>query len=218
MDRIRRADGSCISVFGCNTFFALQNAGLRAWVNASNSAFHGGSCDSPSDFQRLGFDLNYTLSSSTFSRRGIGTSSGAVIRIRSVKGVARIVGFDIRHVSTRIRFSSSRLVLKRSWRVSGMGQSTCRRLAGSSLVIPLRFADEHQRRRIPTNYLSAALARCGLRGGPVGVGFDQTGNQACLEHGGLQSFRGSTRHRRHRGIVRGPQFFNMDLSLSRRSS
>jgi len=38
MDRERLPNGSCISVFGCNTFFALQNAGLRAWVNAAEVA------------------------------------------------------------------------------------------------------------------------------------------------------------------------------------
>ncbi|HEV8145385.1 MAG TPA: carboxypeptidase-like regulatory domain-containing protein, partial [Bryobacteraceae bacterium] len=34
MDRLRLADGTCISSTGCNTFFALQSAGLTSWVNA----------------------------------------------------------------------------------------------------------------------------------------------------------------------------------------
>lgn len=41
-DRVRQPNGSCFSVYGGNTFFTRQNTGMLAWVNASNSAFHGG--------------------------------------------------------------------------------------------------------------------------------------------------------------------------------
>ena len=38
MDRDRGSPTArCISVFGCNTFFPLQNAGMRTWVNAGFS-------------------------------------------------------------------------------------------------------------------------------------------------------------------------------------
>jgi hypothetical protein len=42
MDRERQADGTCIAITGCNTFFANQNAGNIAWTNAGRSSFHGG--------------------------------------------------------------------------------------------------------------------------------------------------------------------------------
>ncbi len=65
MDRERLADGSCISVLGCNTFFALQNAGMRVWTNANNSSYHGGTMVLRRPLSNgWGFDFNYTLAHS----------------------------------------------------------------------------------------------------------------------------------------------------------
>src|SRR5205823_1411240 len=104
MDRVRLPDGSgtCAVVYGCNTFFALQNAGLKSWVNASNAAFHGGQLVIRRGVSSgWGFDFNYTLSHSIdiqSSAEGGAGSSGAVIQDTfSPKASRTSSDFDIRH-------------------------------------------------------------------------------------------------------------------------
>ena len=38
MDRQHQPNGQCLSLYGCNTFFALQAAGVTSYVNAGHAA------------------------------------------------------------------------------------------------------------------------------------------------------------------------------------
>ena len=83
MDRERLDDGSCISALGCNTFFALQNAGNVAWSNAGRSSFHAGQLTLRRAVSSCwGFDFNYTLSHSidlaSTAESAAGTGGGVI--------------------------------------------------------------------------------------------------------------------------------------------
>ncbi len=61
MDRLRQANGTCISVYGCNTFFANQAAGLTAWTNSGKSGYNGLQLVLRRPVSNgWGFDFNYT--------------------------------------------------------------------------------------------------------------------------------------------------------------
>ncbi len=64
MDRLRQSNGTCIAVYGCNTFFANQAAGLSAWTNAGKERLQrlAGGAAPPGD-QRLGLRLQLHLES-----------------------------------------------------------------------------------------------------------------------------------------------------------
>ena len=62
MDRLRQSNGTCISVYGCNTFFANQAAGLTAWTNSGKSGYNGLQLVLRRPVTNgWGFDFNYTL-------------------------------------------------------------------------------------------------------------------------------------------------------------
>src|SRR5262249_27010178 len=65
MDRIRQPGGGCLALYGCNTFFPLQNSGLEAFVNGGKSAYHAMTIVVRRAVSRgWGYDFNYTLSHS----------------------------------------------------------------------------------------------------------------------------------------------------------
>ena len=69
MDRLRQSNGQCISVYGCNTFFPLQNAGYTTYVNAGKAAFHGLQLVLRRQFSNgFGFDFNYTCRTRSTTR------------------------------------------------------------------------------------------------------------------------------------------------------
>ncbi|OYW07922.1 MAG: hypothetical protein B7X34_09880, partial [Acidobacteriia bacterium 12-62-4] len=98
-DRVRQPNGSCFSVFGCNTFFARQNAGMLAWVNASNPAFHGGELVLRRGVTNgWGFDFNYTFSKSMDIASGSESGGTSTIQDTFNPNASRSVSdFDIRH-------------------------------------------------------------------------------------------------------------------------
>ena len=228
MDRIRRSDGTCISRFGCNTFFALQNAGLRAWVNASNSAFHGGQLVVRRPINRgWGFDFNYTLSHSidiqSSAESGAGAGGAVIQDSFSPKASRASSDFDIRHnVSANsvveLPFGRSKAIFSNApdWANQIIGGWQLSSLVKFRSGLPLNISNGGV---YPTNYLSAALAvlRPGMDMPANGVGYDQTGNPSMFrDTGAYQSFMGQYPGTvGTRGILRGPQFFNMDLSISK---
>ncbi|MBY0373466.1 MAG: carboxypeptidase-like regulatory domain-containing protein, partial [Bryobacteraceae bacterium] len=94
--------GGCLSRLGCNTFFALQNAGLRAWTNAGNGAFHGGTLTFRRTVTRgFGFDFNYTLAHSidyaSAAESGAGNGGAALQDAFNPRAFRGASDFDIRH-------------------------------------------------------------------------------------------------------------------------
>ncbi len=230
MDRVRLPDGSgtCASVFGCNTFFALQNAGLKSWVNASNAAFHGGQLVVRRAVSSgWGFDFNYTLSHSIdiqSSAEGGAGASGAVIQDTfSPKASRTSSDFDIRHnVSAN---SVLELPVGKGKPLFGNLSGWANQIIGgwqvSSLLkyrsgLPLNITNGGI---FPTNYLSSALAvlRAGATMPVTGVGYDQTGTPSIFRSTtALSSFMGQYPGTVGvRNIVRGPGFFTTDLALTK---
>jgi hypothetical protein len=229
MDRIRQADGTCISVFGCNTFFALQNAGLKSWVNAGNSAFHGGQLVVRRPVSRgWGFDFNYTLSHAidieSSSESGAGASGAVIQDTFNPKASRNSSSFDIRHnVSANtvmeLPFGAGKPILAN---IPGWANQIVGGWQVSSLVkyrsgLPMSITNGGV---FPTNYLSAAVAV--LRGGQSmpanGLGYDQTGTPSLFRNtNAINAFMGQYPGTVGvRNIIRGPQFTNVDLSLSKK--
>jgi Carboxypeptidase regulatory-like domain len=81
MDRVRRPGGGCISSFGCNTFFPLQNSGLTAFVNAGKSAYHSMTIVLRRPISNgWGYDFNYTWSHGIDNGSASETSGGATLQ------------------------------------------------------------------------------------------------------------------------------------------
>ncbi|MEJ7604781.1 MAG: hypothetical protein WKF37_00560 [Bryobacteraceae bacterium] len=103
LDRLTSAKfPNCILVTGCNTVFPLQDAGLRTWMNAGFSNYHGGILTIRRALSSgFAFDINYTLShsidNSSASESGAG-NGGAVLQDSFDFGAFRgSSDFDIRH-------------------------------------------------------------------------------------------------------------------------
>jgi hypothetical protein len=98
MDRQRQANGQCLSLYGCNTFFALQSAGLTSYVNAGHSAFNGLQIVLRRAFSHgWGYDLNYTWSHSIDNSSGSEASIGSIQDSFNPNSFSGPSDFDIRH-------------------------------------------------------------------------------------------------------------------------
>lgn len=159
-------NGSCLSRLGCNTFYALQNAGMRAWTNAGNAAFHGGTFTFRRTVSKgFGFDFNYTLSHSidyaSAAEAGAGGGGAALQDAFHPKAFRGSSDFDIRHNITanglyELPFGKGQKFLSGSnsfvhQLVAGWQISTLMRYR-SGLPTVINFGDVW-----PTNYLNSAL-------------------------------------------------------------
>jgi hypothetical protein len=63
MDRIRQPNGTCVVIFGCNTFYPTQNSGVTTYTNAGKSAYHAMIVSLRRQVTHgWGYDFNYTWS------------------------------------------------------------------------------------------------------------------------------------------------------------
>lgn len=229
MDRERQADGSCISALGCNTFFALQNAGNIAWSNAGRSSFHAGQLVLRRPVTSgWGFDFNYTLSHSidlaSAAESAAGTSGGVIQDTFNPNSFRGSSDFDSRHNITanavvELPFGKGKSMLNSSssWvnQIVGGWQSTLLWRYRSGLPLNISSGGQY-----PTNYLSSALAivRPGATLPENGVGFNQSGNPSLFRTTNaatasfVQQYPGGTGTR---GIIRGAAMTNFDLSLGK---
>ena len=228
MDRIRRPDGTCLSLFGCNTFFALQNAGLRSWVNASNSAFHGGQLVLRRAVNNgWGFDFNYTLSHAidiqSAAEGGAGASGAVIQDTFNPKSSRASSDFDIRHnisanTVLELPFGSGRALLGNAsgWLNQIVGGWQLSSLAKYRSGFPYSIQNGGI---YPTNYLNQAIAvlRPGTPMPANGTGYDQTGAPSLFRNtNAYQSFMGQYPGTvGTRNIVRGPGFRTVDLSVTK---
>jgi len=102
MDRIRQSNGSCLSIYGCNTFFPLQNSGLTSYANAGKSSFHAATIVLRRAVSRgWGFDFNYTMGHSLDNGSASETSGGAALQDAFNPNAFRGPSdFDARHTVT----------------------------------------------------------------------------------------------------------------------
>lgn len=229
MDRERLADGSCISALGCNTFFALQNAGNIAWSNAGRSSFHGGQFVLRRAVSSgWGFDFNYTLSHSidlaSTAESASGTSGGVIQDTFNPNAFRGSSDFDARHNITanavvELPFGKGKPMLNGApgWvnQIAGGWQTTLLWRYRSGLPFNISAGGQY-----PTNYLNSALAivRPGAAMPDNGTGYNQNGNPSLFRTTNasaaafVQQYPGGTGLR---GILRGPGMSNFDLSLGK---
>ncbi len=229
MDRERLPDGSCIAITGCNTFFALQNAGNIAWSNAGNSSFHAGQLVlRRSVTNGWGFDFNYTLSHSidlaSVAESGAGTAGGVIQDTFNPRAFRGSSDFDSRHNITanavvELPFGKGKPFLNGSSsllnHIVGGWQSTLLWRFRSGLPLNITAGGQY-----PTNYLSSALAilKPGATMPENAVGFNQNGNPSLFRttnaasNSFVQQYPGGTGFR---GILRGSAMSNFDISLGK---
>jgi hypothetical protein len=224
MDRLRQADGTCISATGCNTFFPLQNAGLGTFTNAGKAAYNGLQIVLRKGFSNgWGFDLNYTWSHSIDNVGG--TESGGGASTQDAFNPSSYLGpsdFDIRHNLTA-NYVVEIPIGREKKLFSHMPKALNAVVGGwqiSSLVTirsgtPINITNSGV---YPTNYLNSSVAQ--LRPGatmPAGAAFDQTGTPSIFANtNAYQAFMGEYPGTTGtRGIVRHPPTYNTDLSVSK---
>jgi hypothetical protein len=225
MDRQRLADGTCISVYGCNTFFALQSAGLTSWVNAGKSAYHGAVIVLRRAFANgWGFDFNYTWSHSLDNASGAeSATTGTVIQDSFNPDAFRGPSdFDIRHNITanavvELPVGRNKLLLGKApgWLNQVIGGWQVAGLVSYRTGTPVNVSNAGL---YPTNYLNSAIGI--LKPGaamPASARFDQTGAPSIFANtNAVQAFEGQYPGTvGTRGILRSPGFFNTDLALSK---
>jgi len=229
MDRERQADGTCISALGCNTFFALQNAGNIAWTNAGRSSFHGGQLV----LRRVvsngwGFDFNYTLSHSidiaSTAESASGTAGGVIQDTFNPMSYRGSSDFDQRHNITAN--SVVELPFGKGKPFLGSASGLVNQIAGgwqASILwryrsgLPFNATSGGQ---YPTNYLSSALAivRPGSSIPENGTGFNQNGNPSMFRTTNAAAANFTAQYpgtAGTRAILRGPHMSNFDLSLGK---
>jgi hypothetical protein len=227
MDRQRRPDGTCLSTPGCNTFFALQSAGMQAWVNASNASYNGGQLVLRRPVMGgWGFDFNYTLSHSIDIASSSETTGGggSLIQDSFNPSASRASSdFDIRHNITantviELPFGRSKTWLANTnsfvdgvvggWQISMLARLRSGR--------PLNITNGGL---YPTNYLTSALAilRPGKTMPENSTGYNQNGQPSIFgSTTDVSAFMGQYPGTvGTRNMVRGPGLKNFDLSAAK---
>lgn len=224
MDRLRQANGSCISVFGCNTFFANQAAGMVTWTNAGRSGYNGLQLVLRRPVSNgWGFDFNYTWSHSMDNVSGSESGGAGVQDAFNPNGYRGPSDFDIRHSVTtnavvELPFGRNKRFLKSAprWLDAVAGGWQIGLLGTLQTGTPANILNSGI---YPTNYLSSAIAilKPGATLPANHVFSDQNGIPSIFQMtGAVNSFTGQDPGTvGTRGIVRVPGSVNFDASLSK---
>jgi hypothetical protein len=94
--------GQCITVTGCDTFFATQGSSMPTWMNAGKAAYHALTVSLRRQMHTgLYFDFNYTWSHSidngSAAESGAGQQGAAIQNIFNINEFRGSSDFDIRH-------------------------------------------------------------------------------------------------------------------------
>lgn len=223
MDRQRQANGQCISLYGCNTFFALQAAGVTSYVNAGHAAYNGLQVVLRRALsQGWGYDFNYTWSHSIDNSSGSEAAIGTIQNSFDPNQYKGPSDFDIRHNLTanfvvEVPVGEGRKFFSHAPKavdaVIGGWQVSSLITIHSGLPINVSNGGIYS-----VNYLSAAIGI--LRPGatmPQGAHFDQNGIPSVFANtNAVNSFVGEYPGTDGiRGILRGPAFYNTDISVAK---
>jgi hypothetical protein len=223
MDRQRQANGQCLSLYGCNTFFAMQAAGLTSYVNAGHAAFNGMQIVFRRAFsQGWGFDFNYTWSHSIDNSSGSEAVIGTIQNSFDPNSNRGPSDFDILHNVTA-NFVVEVPVGKGKKLLGGAPKFVDAVIGGwqvSSLIslrsgTPINVSNGGI---YSVNYLSSAIGI--LKAGavmPATARFDQNGIPSIFANTNAANsfvgeYPGTTGTR---GLLRGPNFYNTDLAISK---
>jgi hypothetical protein len=224
MDRLRQPNGRCISVYGCNTFFANQMAGMSAWTNAGKAGYNGLNVVLRKQVSNgWGFDFNYTWSHSLDNVSGAESDGAGVQDAFNPDGYRGPSNFDIRHAVTangvvELPFGHKKHYLNSMprWADAIIGGWQIGLLGTMRTGTPSNISNAGL---YPTNYLTSAL-------GQLKEGASLPANHLYTDEKGIPSIFQSTTVVSlfegqypgtvgTRGIVRVPGSVNFDASLSK---
>ncbi|MBC7927715.1 MAG: carboxypeptidase regulatory-like domain-containing protein [Bryobacteraceae bacterium] len=229
IDRLRSTRfPNCIIATGCNSVFALQNAGNRTWRNIGFANYHGMTMSLRRPLSNgISFDFNYTLShsidNSSAAESGAGTS-GAVVQDAFDYGAFRgSSDFDIRHNITgasliELPFGRGKAMFSDlpGWAnqfVGGWGVNAIMRYR-SGLPTTISNGGIY-----PTNYLNSAIAvvKPGANASTGGQTYNQNGNPSAFANTNETSnyigqYPGRTGAR---AILRLDDMINFDLAATK---
>ncbi len=107
IDRVRQTGGGCISIYGCNTFFPLQDSGVHTYTNAGKGSYNALTISlRRTVYHGWGYDFNYTLShaidngSGSEAGAGGGTGTGSITNLQNAFNPNSGLGpadYDARH-------------------------------------------------------------------------------------------------------------------------
>jgi len=229
LDRLRStAFPNCIIATGCNSVFAMQNAGNRTWMNVGFANYHGATLSVRRALSSgFAFDFNYTMShsidNSSAAESGAG-ASGAVVQDAFDFGAFRgSSDFDIRHnissnVLYELPFGRGKRFFDKApgWAdqiVGGWQVSTIMRYRSG---LPTTISNSGI---YPTNYLNAAIAipKPGAAVPEAATTLNQNGNPSVYANtNAIRSFIGQYPGLTGaRAITRLDDFINFDLAAAK---
>ncbi|SPF50718.1 conserved hypothetical protein [Candidatus Sulfopaludibacter sp. SbA4] len=225
MDRIRQPNGTCISLYGCNTFFPLQNSGLEAYVNAGKSAYHAATIVLRRPVAHgWGYDFNYTFGHSIDNGSASETAGGAALQdafnANAYRGPS---DFDARHSITadfvvELPVGKGKTFLNHipGWLNQVVGGWQVASLISYHSGTPLNVSDAGVY-NVNYEYSSFGILKPGSTLPSNGFTFDQNGIPSIFGNtSAVNAFAGSFPGAvGTRGILRGPGFVNNDMSLSK---
>jgi hypothetical protein len=223
-DRVKRANGKCISLYGCNTFFPSQNSGFLTWTNAGKGAYHGMQVVLRRPVQNgWGYDFNYTWSHALDNASASESNASTIQDSFSPDAFRGPSDFDIRHNITangvfELPFGKGKRILDTNnplldgllggWQISTLVSfrtGTPTNLTNGGIF--------------PTNYLNAGLAvlRPNASVPTTRVGYNQLGQPSLFANtNDAKAFMGQYPGTvGTRGIVRLPSVRNTDLSIAK---
>ena len=228
MDRTRQtaANGGCYSAFGCNTFFSMQNASLQAYSNTGSAAYHAATIVLRRAVSHgWGFDFNYTFAHALDNGSGSESSGGSLLQDAFNPAAFRGPSdFDAKH-AVSIDYVIELPVGQGKALWNSMPKALDYALGGWQLAglttfrsgTPLTFLVSGV---YNTNYQSSsyAILAPGAKLPTNGLTVDQTGypslfaNDSAAASAFVASNPGTVGTR---GIIRGLNSFNVDLSISK---
>jgi hypothetical protein len=223
-DRVRKANGGCISVFGCNTFFATQNSGVIAYSNAGHGAYHAMTVSLRRAVTRdWGFDFNYTLSHSIDNGSGGESSVGSLQNAFDPRSSMGPSSFDARHqITANVVFElpvgkgKALLTSVPMWVDEAIGGWQISSLYTFRSGLPLNCSSSGQ---FNVNYHSSSLCipYPGVALPQPSLSFDQLGIPSLFTNTnvGADFVPGNPGITGYNGLLRGLPFWNADLSLSK---
>ncbi|HWC97507.1 MAG TPA: TonB-dependent receptor [Candidatus Sulfopaludibacter sp.] len=225
MDRIRQSNGTCIAVYGCNTFFPLQNSGLLSYVNAGKSSYNAATVVLRRAVTHgWGYDFNYTFSHSLDNGSSSETAGGAALQDAFNPNAYRGPSdFDSRHAITadvvlELPVGKGKFLFRNAagWLNQIVGGWQVTSLLSYHSGTPVNVTESGA---YNVNYLYSALGILapGAKLPANGLTFDQNGIPSIFANtSAVTSFVGSYPGQvGSRGILRGPGFFNTDMALAK---
>lgn len=229
IDRLRStAFPNCILLTGCNTVFALQNAGNRTWRNVGFANYHGATLSVRRPLSNgISFDFNYTLShsidNSSAAESGSG-NGGAIIQdsfdYSAFRGSS---DFDIRHNITgatlvELPFGKGKKLFGNApmWANQFIGGWAVNMITRYRSGLPTTITNNGI---YPTNYLSSSLAipKPGVAAPDAGTTLDQNNNPSVFGNTtAITAYVGQYPGRTGtRAIVRLDDMVNFDIAATK---